>query len=269
MPDYSTQIVVLKKTKLGETDLIITGFSSEGQQVRTVAKGARKPGSKLGVHLELYAVASVLLHTGRSLDIVTEAHCLTSNEACRRDVLHSAGAAVAVEMLDKVSAQGDTEARLFPLVCEGLRCIGEVGDEGVALITAAIMLKISSQLGFRPSLKHCVCCGGDAHSGDARGTEAGGQTPKQRDTVPFSFAQGGIICEDCLGQMTEASARRIDAQLIDWADVLITGRFKDLEGYGDAQHEALGRALLMFAREWLRAHLVPRLKSLDFLLSFG
>ena len=34
--------IVLKKTKLSETDLIVTLFTEEGVQVRAVAKGARK-----------------------------------------------------------------------------------------------------------------------------------------------------------------------------------------------------------------------------------
>ncbi|MDR1184384.1 MAG: DNA repair protein RecO [Coriobacteriales bacterium] len=267
MPSYRAQIIVLRKTRLGETDLIITGFSGEGRQVRAVAKGARKPGSKLGVHLELYSITHVLLHKGRNLDIITEASGVVSNRDCRADVLHSAGAAVIVEMLDRVSADGDGEARLFPLASEALRCVGTVPDEGVALITAAAVLKMSAQLGFRPSLTQCVYCGDDVVAvlkGDA---DAAIETVPG-DTLGFSFEQGGVICDTCLSELTENSYRHRDAQLIRWAEVLITSKFVDLECYGDEEHAGLGRALLDFAREWLRFHLVNRLKSLDFLLSF-
>jgi hypothetical protein len=60
----------------------------------------------------------------------------------------------------------------------------------------------------------------------------------------------------------------VDTQLIDWVEALITSRFVELERHADAEHEALGQALLRFSREWLRFHLVNRLKSLDFLLTF-
>ncbi|MDR2196598.1 MAG: DNA repair protein RecO [Coriobacteriales bacterium] len=256
MPDYSTTILVLKKTKLGETDLIITGFTDEGRQVRAVAKGARRPGSRLGVHLELYSETRVLLHRGRNLDIVTEASRLCGNEACRADVLHSAGAAVIVELLDKVSADGDTEARLFFLSREALRCIGAVPAEGVALIAAATILKVAAQLGFRPSLSECVCCG--APLGKGAGEE-----------VAFSFAQGGVLCAECLLEVAQEGYRTIDAAIIDWARILLASRFSELEGYATAKYQELGNTLLTFAREWLRHHLVGRLKSLDFLLSMG
>jgi DNA repair protein RecO (recombination protein O) len=267
MPDQSTTILVLKKTKLAETDLIITGFSDEGHQVRAVVKGARRPGSKLGAHLELYSLTRVLLHKGRNLDVATEAFGLVSNESCRTDIIHSAAAAVIVELLDKVSADGDVEPRLFPLACEALRCVGAVPDEGVALIAAAAILKIAAQLGVRPSLRRCVLCGGaisEAPSGDDEGAK--GAIAPRRAAVAFSADQGGVICENCRPEAALGSSATIDAQLVEWAATLITSRFVDLERYADAEHEELGTALLTFSRDWLRHHLVPRLKSLDFLL---
>jgi DNA repair protein RecO (recombination protein O) len=261
MPSYAVPIIVLKKTKLGETDLIITGFSDEGRQIRAVAKGGRKPGSKLGVHLELYSIAQVLLHRGRNLDIITEASDLVSNRSCRVDVLHSAGAAVVVELLDRVSADGDSEARLFPLVREALRCVGAASDEGVAFITAAAILKMTAQLGFRPSLTRCAFCGDKIAAVLPDDTATG--------RVAFSLEQGGVICDSCLPALIENSYRYRELQLIHWAEALITSRFADLECYGDEEHAVLGIVLLEFAREWLCAHLVNHLKSLDFLLKLS
>ncbi|MDR2587236.1 MAG: DNA repair protein RecO [Coriobacteriales bacterium] len=277
MPSESATILVLRKTKLGETDLIITGFSDEGRQVRAVVKGGRKPGSRLGAHLELYSVARVLLHKGRSLHTVTEVSGLCSNEECRGDVLHSAAAAVVVELLDKVSMDGDTEPRLFPLAVEALRCVGAVPDEGVPLIAAATILKVASQLGFRPSLKECAFCGAPVGQGDgASGTVGDGASvpvvpspPPAAASVAFSAAQGGCICAACLAEAAPGGCQTVAPSLIDWAEVLITSRFVELERYADAEHAATGLALLEFARDWLRAHLVPRLKSLDFLLSLN
>ena len=261
--DLSTTLLVLKKTKLGETDLIITGFSEEGVQVRAVAKGARRPGSKIGVHLELFSIARVLLHEGRNLGIVREAHTVISNEACRKDVMHSAGAAVIVELLDRVSADGDCEARLFPLAIEALRCLGAAPEEGIKLIAAATVLKIAAQLGYRPSLRECVLCGSLLEREKAPASAHAG--------ISFSFDQGGVICEDCLPELPEFTHQgyaAIDAQIIEWAEVLITSRFVSIEAYADGEHEAVGHLLLEFAREWARFHLVKRLKSLDFLLDF-
>jgi recombinational DNA repair protein (RecF pathway) len=125
----------------------------------------------------------------------------------------------------------------------------------VTLIAAAAVLKIASQLGFRPSLKECVFCGAPVLPATA--------------TVAFSAAQGGCVCAACLLEATSGACKTVASSLIGWAEVLITSRFTELERYADAEHAATGLALLEFARDWLRAHLVPRLKSLDFLLSLS
>ncbi len=52
---------VLSRTKLSEQDLIITFLTSEGEKLEAVAKGARKPGSRLAARVDLFCVVDVLL----------------------------------------------------------------------------------------------------------------------------------------------------------------------------------------------------------------
>ena len=62
---YRTKAIVLDKTKLKETDLILTLVGESGRQIRAVAKGARKPGSRLAARCELCCEVDVLLAHGR------------------------------------------------------------------------------------------------------------------------------------------------------------------------------------------------------------
>ena len=73
---YRTKVLVLDKTKLKETDLILTMLDERGRQVRAVAKGARKPGGRLAARCELFCTVDMLLAHGRSLDIVSQAELL-------------------------------------------------------------------------------------------------------------------------------------------------------------------------------------------------
>ena len=70
---YRTKALVLDKTKLKETDLILTMLDERGRQVRAVAKGARKPGGRLAARCELFCTVDMLLAHGRSLDVVSQA----------------------------------------------------------------------------------------------------------------------------------------------------------------------------------------------------
>ena len=78
-PTYSVRGIVLRKTKLAETDLIVTLLADDGTQRRAVAKGARKPSSTFASRLELYAEADLLCSVGRSLDVVKEARLVRPN----------------------------------------------------------------------------------------------------------------------------------------------------------------------------------------------
>ena len=254
MPSYSARGLVLKKTKLGETDLIVTLFAETGQQIRAIAKGARRPGSKLGSHLELYSVVDLLLHTGKSLDIITEAKSWVTNEACRRDIEHSAAAAVVVELLDKVSRDNDVEARLFSLSLEALRCIGDVDRCGLELIAAAHILKTSAQLGYRPALDSCAVCGSS-------------MTIKEGLQYPFSMLEGGIQCPSCRRSGYLDTTVIMDSVRIIWAKTLLQSRFRDLEQYCAPEYADVGVKMLYFAQDWLRAHSIAKLKSLDFLVN--
>lgn len=80
---YRTKVVVLDKTKLKETDLILTMLDERGRQVRAVAKGARKPGGRLAARWELFCTVDMLLAHGRSLDVVSQAELMEAPLALR------------------------------------------------------------------------------------------------------------------------------------------------------------------------------------------
>ena len=75
---YRCRAIVLDKTKLGESDLILTLLADSGAQVRAVAKGARKPGSRLAARCELACSVDLLLARGRSLDVVSQAELMAA-----------------------------------------------------------------------------------------------------------------------------------------------------------------------------------------------
>jgi DNA repair protein RecO (recombination protein O) len=278
MPNVSAQIIVLKKTKLSEMDLIVTGFSSEGHQVRTVVKGGRKPGSRRGAHLELFSKSQVLLYIGRSsLSTVSEAELVNSHSECRRDIEHTTAAAAITELVETISRDADVEPRLFLLLDACLDAVGGTDIDGLNLITAASLLKIVGQIGFLPNLESCSICG------RPRGSEL---------SMRFSFSEGGLICPNCLatqsgsdeeqaegsecagayfgidgGLSPENNVTAVEPELFDWLVLLIRSRFDDLAQYAVTENRAIGRVLLVFARDWIRAHVAQRNRSVDFLLN--
>ncbi len=77
--------IVLDRTKLGESDLILDLLADDGSRRRAVAKGARRPGGRLAARVELFCEADLLLARGRSLDTICEASLTEPHRAIRGD----------------------------------------------------------------------------------------------------------------------------------------------------------------------------------------
>src|SRR3982074_1257488 len=70
---YRDQAVVLRKLDYGEADRIFTLLTRTHGKVGAIAKGVRRPESKLGPYLELYGHVDVLLANGRvDLDVAAQ-----------------------------------------------------------------------------------------------------------------------------------------------------------------------------------------------------
>ena len=152
MPSYSAEALVLKKTKLGETDSIITLLSADGRQLRAVAKGARKPGSALGARLAPGYVVELLLHTGKNLDIIREARLRDAHRAPEAGLERAAAAATVLELAEKSTRSQNPEPLVFRMANEALSCVSSARQTAVSLLAAAALLKISAALGYRPDL---------------------------------------------------------------------------------------------------------------------
>ena len=151
MPTYKAQALILKKTKLGETDLIITLIDESGTQRRAVAKGARKPSSFMSGRAELYMLVDAQFSTGRSLDILTDVRVIEAHSGCRCDIEHSAAAAVPAEFVDQTTSSLNAEPLLYEMTSAVLGHIETAEGNAPYLLSLACILKLCAALGVRPS----------------------------------------------------------------------------------------------------------------------
>lgn len=245
-PTKTVTALVLRRTKLGETDVIVTLLAEDGSQVKAVAKGARKPTSSFASRLELYSVAKILVAEGKNLDIVKEVRLLEGNEALRNDFFRSSASAPIVELLAKSTYEDQPTARLFALSRAALHSIANTPNDPL-VATLAGLLKALAFLGFRPSFTECVGCGDTPEL--AEGT---------RQT--FSFFDGGVVCARCA---THHETTLVSAGVLQWCNTLVYSTFQEIEAY----HVPAGvlEEALVFTNEWIHLHLGISMKSLAFL----
>lgn len=244
MPAYPLRVLVLRKTKLGETDLILTLLAADGRQVRAVAKGARKGRSRLGARVEPFSVLDVLLHTGRNLEILAEAETVATHDALRADYDRTMAASVVVDVLDKVSVEGQGEPLLFDMALVTLEVMDAAPVDTLDLLVVAFLLKALAMHGYRPSLDGCASCGGRV-SGMPR----------------FSVEAGGVVCDACGGPGSVSVTDDALALL----RTLLRARMSEVPEM-DAD-PALRREVLALVRAHTGFHVPSRLRALDYFMT--
>lgn len=246
---YAARALVLRRTKLGESDVICTLLASDGSQVRAVAKGARKPSSTFSSRLEVFAVCDLLLSHGRSLDLVKEARLVEANAHLRSDLDAMEAAAPMVELLDRSTQVGLEDERLFAMTCAALAALSGCPADQMVKFTSAHLLKTLAILGFRPRFDACVSCGAPFDVGQASGL------------IPFSLVDGGVVCEACRAREETIV---LDAAVAQWAQALLFSTFDEIGEM--AMPPATSFAVLRFLQLWIRQHLGLSCKALTFLL---
>ena len=181
--NYQTEAIVLKKTKLGEADTILTLYTPHLGKIQGFAKSLRKPKSKMAGHLELLTHSQLSLVKGRNLDTITGAQTITSFLPLKSDLELTSRGLYVIEMVEKFTAGHIENYPLFSLLHETLEhlCVEENGE----LVLRFFELHLLKEVGYSPQLQQCVDC----------------RKGLQPEDNAFSQLKGGILCPDCnMGQ---------------------------------------------------------------------
>lgn len=176
---YQTQGIVLKQSKLGEFDKIVTVYSAEFGKLRAVAKGACRPNSKLGGNVEPLTHSLMFLAKGRNLDIVTQSQTINGFLALKSDLRRLARALYILELVDSFTADGGENRPLFDLFLETLDRLSQ--PEGTDIALRYFELHLLHHLGYRPQLRRCVSC----------------DSPLEPAVNFLCSGKGGVLCPSC------------------------------------------------------------------------
>jgi DNA repair protein RecO (recombination protein O) len=177
--DLRDEAVVLRTYRSGEADRIVVLWSRDHGKIRAIAKGVRKPTSKIGGGLEPLAHVQIFLAESRSdLYIVRQVqHCE------QYAVLHSsydritAGMAI-VEVIDAIPSDDVADAEIFTMTTKALATLNDPQFEPL-MVPAAFFLKLMVHDGSEPLVAQCASCG-----------SAG-------PLVAFDAEIGGALCPNC------------------------------------------------------------------------
>ncbi|MBI2847773.1 MAG: DNA repair protein RecO [Chloroflexi bacterium] len=236
---YQTEAIIIKKTRLGEADRILTLYTPDLGKIQGVAKGVRRPKSKLAGHLEMLTHSTVSFARGRNLDTIIGSQTINSFLPLKSDIDRTARALYLVELVNQFTAEHVEDRRLFWLLLETMQqlCLPENNE----LLLRYFELHLLDAAGYRPQLQQCVHC---RHT----------LTPVVNY---FSPGGGGVLCPDCRHSQNTVYHLSVDAlKVIRWLqdnDLSSVIRLKtDFE---------LSRELEKVMREYIKHLLEREIKS--------
>jgi DNA repair protein RecO (recombination protein O) len=247
---YTDDGVVLRTHKLGEADRIITLLTRHTGRVRAVAKGVRRTKSRLGARVEPFTHVDLLLHTGRSLDVISQAEVLRPYGAPLGSDYprYTAGVAM-LETAEKLTpVEKEPALRQFLLLIGGLRTLTE-GEREPRLVLDAYLLRSLAVAGYAPALTECARCG--TRSFPPGGTQASTLTA-------FAIPMGGMVCHSCRPPGAAMPAPPTVALML----ALLRGDW-EAAGNSDRRHRVECSGLVAAYLQWHLEHSIRSLRHVE------
>ena len=241
--NYQTDAIIIKKTKLGEADRILTLYTPHHGKIQAVARGVRRPKSKMAGHLELLTYSQITLARGRNLDIITGSQTINSFLPLKNDLILTSYGLYIIELVNQFTPDQSEDETLFRLLLESLTnlCISDNLD----LLLRYFELKLLEMTGYRPQLHDCVIC----------------HQPLSPVVNSFCANAGGMLCPLCALKQPFSFAVSLNAlkvmRFIQDNNSDAVARLKIIS--------SLSRELEALTRHYLRYLLEREVKSVEWL----
>lgn len=145
---YRVTAFILKRSNVGEADKILTIFSKNIGKLRVIAKGIRKITSRRGPHVDLFNEVSMMLHRGKTMDIVTEVTTIKTYRTGLSSWVRMRAAYLVVEILDKLIPEQVEHRDIYIKVHETLEAIENSPEEKLDAVLLSFCNDILMKLGF-------------------------------------------------------------------------------------------------------------------------
>ena len=185
--NFVTDAINIKSYNLSESDKIVVMYSKDKGLIRGVAKGVKKPKSKLGARMDMLVANTVMLHKGKNLDTICQAEALNTFRKTRNDLDKIFYSMYIAEVINNFGIEDDPYAqRIYDILYKALDAISKAETKTEILIAVIkFQFKIMRESGFSMELDNCLCCHNSI--GD--------------ESMYLALQSGGVICQDCMSKI--------------------------------------------------------------------
>lgn len=245
MDSFVTDAINLKSYNLSESDKIMVMYSRDRGLIRGVAKGVKKPKSKLGARMDLLVANKLMLHKGRNLDTISQAEALNTFNATRRNMDKIFYSMYISEVVNNFGVEDDPcSAVIFDLLYEALEAVAQADDK-IKILNSVLkfQLKMMRVSGFSLELDKCLCCG----------------KPIEQENMYFSERLGGVVCRECNAHYGLTNIMHY--KLRDFLSVLANSEFDEVSEYEEKATEKVCLVCFELLKSYINSHSVKKFNS--------
>ena len=241
---YTTDAIVLSRFDFGEADRILTLITPGSGKLKAIAKGIRRPTSRIGGSLEPFAELNVALARGRTFEVVTQVsvgHAWLN----LRDSLESAATAwYLAELADRSLEERHAAEPIYTLLRHAYGLLDAGMDPG--RVARWYEMHLADELGMRPEVDRCAECD--------RMLEAD-------ERYRWWPQSGGVVCDRCPGPSHTLAGLSLDG-----LKLLKAYQRQDIEAIAALRlAESTEREVEAAMRDFIRHALEREARSLAFL----
>ena len=245
MSYLKTKGLIIREVNTGEADKIVTLFSRNRGRISALAKGARRPRSKLIAGTQFLSYCDYVLFCGRDMYSINSCEVVEPFYEIRNDMIRLTYAAHFVDIINDAIQENQPSPRVLQLLLNSLHMLSKT-DKEPALIARIFELRFLSIMGFAPFVRGCIICGREDIT-----------------DVSFSFRKCGFICSNEACTTNDSFALELSQGAVRAIQHIVHSKFEDLFSFKlSAQVLAeLGGV----TKRYLRERLEKDYTKLDFL----
>ena len=249
MNNYVTEAINLKSYNLNDADKIIVMYSKDNGLIKGVAKGIKKPKSKLGARMDLLVANSLQLLKGRSMDTIIQAQTVNNFRKTREDMDKLMLSSYVSELIVNFGEGSEAASKeIYELLYKALNRIANSQSKKDALIAVIkFQLKLLLIMGFCVELDTCLCC----------------REQILDEEMYFSSTMGGVICKEC--NDTLGIKLKMHHKIRDFLLAMLQFDFDYESDYDSKANEKVCQVCFNLLDDYIKVHSSKKQKTLKVL----
>lgn len=163
MRQYTVEGMVLGRRNFSEKDRLVTLLTPTHGLVTVLAKGVRRPGSRLAGNVELCSHIKAFIAPGRSLDVLSQVEGLSPKPVFGAAIERMGAAFYIFEIVKRLAQEGEENYPLFRLVKSVVDRLPLTNE--YPMLISYFEYRFLLLLGFGPNLAHCAVTSRALHPG--------------------------------------------------------------------------------------------------------